>query len=51
VIRRRTNCPVPGHGTRCEASREQSTHYARSTERALALRYEEAAERGIVENR
>lgn len=45
---RTTRCRIPGHGTRCEVAREQigSGLYARPTERALVLAYEEAAEEG-----
>lgn len=46
-IRRRTTCPVPGHGTRCEPSRERAKYdYYRSTEERLAMEFELLANEG-----
>lgn len=44
-LRPRTNCPLPGHGTRCEVARERrGDFYYRTTEKRLALGYERVAE-------
>ena len=42
-IRRRTTCRVEGHGTRCEVAHEKPNRWPRTTERRLALDYEQAA--------
>lgn len=44
MIRRRTTCPVPGHGTRCEVAEEKDTRYPRATEEWLALKWERLAD-------
>ena len=46
VIRRKTTCPVPGHGTRCEVSRERGGRFPRPTETRLVMRYETIADEG-----
>jgi hypothetical protein len=38
-LRRRTHCTVSGHGTHCEAARDQDD-YCRTTEERLALEFE-----------
>lgn len=44
LIRRRTTCRVPGHGTRCEVAYEKPTRFERSTEERQALEFEQFAE-------
>lgn len=43
LIRRRTTCVVPGHGTHCEPSQERDNYHSRTTEEQLALSFELAA--------
>lgn len=43
-LRRRTTCPVAGHGTWCSVSQEMPNRYARTTEERLALEIELAAD-------
>ena len=43
-LRRRTTCPVPGHGTWCSVSQEMENRYPRSAEERMALDYELAAD-------
>lgn len=40
LIRRRTTCPVPGHGARCVVAEEKPTRHVRVTEERLALEFE-----------
>lgn len=43
MLRKRTRCSVPGHGTRCEVARRVLSIYSRTTEKRLFLEYERTA--------
>lgn len=40
LLRRKTTCRVPKHGTWCEVSQEKETRYSRTTEEYLAIKIE-----------
>ena len=41
MLRKRSQCSVPGHGTRCEVAQERGfARYARTTEKRLAMKFE-----------
>ena len=40
LLRKRTTCIVPEHGTDCEPSREKDTRYNRTTEKRITLKLE-----------
>lgn len=46
LIKRRTNCYIYGHGTRCEVAVERANRFPRSSEERLALKYELQSELG-----
>jgi len=42
-LRKRTNCRVKGHGTKCEVAKEKDFKYPRITEIRLIMKYEQSA--------
>lgn len=43
MIKRKTTCRIPGHGTTCEVAAEILQRHPRTTEERLALAYENMA--------